>query len=95
MYRFEPLPSPRPCGPFSNTCSSNGTLFFRKAIAKARLFSIGTPLSPSVWARNVGGVFSVTWVSLDSSVNCSLEASDRVGSWPNLVAVLGCELTTG
>ena len=72
---FQPLPSPRPCCPFSNTCSSNGTLCLRRAIAKATLFSIGTPVSASVWARNVGGVFSVTWVSLDSSVNCSLVAS--------------------
>ena len=38
-----PPPSPRPCGPRSKRCSSTGTPALRRARAKRRLFSAGTP----------------------------------------------------
>ena len=69
-------------------CSSNVTLFLRRAAEKARLFSIGTSPSASVWARNVGGVFSVTFVSVDSSVSCAGVASGPSRFWPVVLGVI-------
>src|SRR5579883_1285031 len=60
-----PSPRPRPWGPRSKRCSSTGTPALRKASAKRRLFSAGTPLSAFVWARNVGGVSLVTCRSFE------------------------------